>query len=55
MFPAATAADAFGRAHEWIAEHDIVLVDVSWSFDHDEDEPHVLSAYSTFEPDPEDD
>ncbi|RKN10938.1 hypothetical protein D7319_07305 [Streptomyces radicis] len=55
LFPAVTAADAFRKAHEWIAAHDVFLVDVSWGFDHDEDEPHVLSIYFTFELDPEED
>ncbi|MFB7271716.1 hypothetical protein [Streptomyces sp. NPDC056244] len=56
LFPATTAADAFRKASEWVAEHEVFLVDVSWGFDYDEDEPYVLSIYFTFElePEPED-
>ncbi|MEU9125432.1 hypothetical protein AB0C96_37350 [Streptomyces sp. NPDC048506] len=54
LFPATTAADAFAKAHEWVREHRIRLVDVSWDLLHDEDEPHCLSIYFTFELDPED-
>jgi hypothetical protein len=54
MFPAATAAEAFRKAHEWVGEHNVFLVDVSWDFAHDEDEPYTLSIYFTFELDPED-
>ncbi|WP_216591012.1 hypothetical protein [Streptomyces brasiliscabiei] len=53
LFPAVTAADAFRKAQEWVAEHDVFLVDVSWDFAHDEDEPCTLSVYFTFEPEPE--
>ncbi|SCK46917.1 hypothetical protein [Streptomyces sp. WMMB 322] len=54
LFPGVTAADAFRKAGEWVAEHDVFLTDVSWDFMHDEDEPFVLSAYFTFEPEPGD-
>ncbi|MEV6395453.1 hypothetical protein AB0M39_11845 [Streptomyces sp. NPDC051907] len=49
LFPATTAAGAFEKAHEWVREHRIRVVDVSWDFCHDEDEPHCLSIYFTFE------
>ncbi|MZE79492.1 hypothetical protein [Streptomyces xinghaiensis] len=55
LFPATTAAGAFGKAQEWVREHNVRLVDVSWDFLYDEDEPHVLSVYFTFEQDPEQD
>lgn len=55
LFPATTAAGAFGKAQEWVRDHNVRLVDVSWDFLYDEDEPHVLSVYFTFEPDPEED
>ncbi|MFI8308206.1 hypothetical protein ACIF80_33305 [Streptomyces sp. NPDC085927] len=55
LFPATTAAGAFGKAQEWVREHPVFLVDVSWNYACDEDEPYVLSVYFTFEPDPEDD
>ncbi|MFI6765163.1 hypothetical protein [Streptomyces sp. NPDC050355] len=54
LFPATTAADAFREAHEWVREHKVFLVDVSWDFALDEDEPYTLSIYFTFELDPED-
>ncbi|MFM9590237.1 hypothetical protein ACKI1J_14155 [Streptomyces scabiei] len=54
LFPATSAAEAFRRASVWVAEHAVFLVDVSWDFLHDEDEPYVLSVYFTFELDPED-
>ena len=55
LFPATTAAGAFRKAGEWVAEQDVFLVDVSWDFMHDEDEPFVLSVYFVFEAAPEDD
>ncbi|WP_329174660.1 hypothetical protein [Streptomyces sp. NBC_01477] len=55
FFTATTAAEVFKRAHEWVAEQKIFLVDVSWDFLHDEDEPYSLRIYFTFEFDPEDD
>ena len=53
LFPAATAADAFGKAQEWLREQDVRLVDVSWNHMDDEDQPYWLSVYFTFELDPE--
>jgi hypothetical protein len=55
LFPAATAAEAFRKACVWVGEHEVFLVDVSWDFLHDEDEPYTLSIYFTFELEPEDD
>jgi hypothetical protein len=37
-----------------VREHKALLVDVSWHFTHDEDEPYTLSISFTFELDPED-
>ncbi|MEU6882168.1 hypothetical protein [Streptomyces sp. NPDC046712] len=54
LFPATTAADAFKKAHEWVREHKIRVLDVSWDFFHDEDEPNCLTIYFMFELDPED-
>lgn len=54
FFPATTAAEAFGKAHAWVADHKVFLVSVSWDHLHDEDEPYVLSIYFTFELEPED-
>ncbi|MFC9228864.1 hypothetical protein ACFTZI_07820 [Streptomyces decoyicus] len=54
LFPGATAAEAFRKAHEWLREQNIRLVDVSWTVLGGEDEPYTLSIYFTFEPDPED-
>ncbi|MYU14945.1 hypothetical protein GTZ78_30745 [Streptomyces sp. SID8361] len=53
LFPAKTAADALRKASEWVAEYNVFLVDVSWDFAHDEEEPYTLSAYFTFERAPE--
>jgi hypothetical protein len=55
LFPATTAAEAFGKAQEWVAEHQVFLVDVSWDFAHGEDQPYTLSIYFMFELEPEDD
>jgi hypothetical protein len=52
MFLSATAAEAFKKAHEWVGEHKVRLLDVSWDMRHDEDEPYTLSIYFIFE-DPE--
>ncbi|MEV6782005.1 hypothetical protein [Streptomyces sp. NPDC051098] len=54
LFPAATAAEAFGKAQEWVAEQKVFLVDVAWDYAYDEDEPYTLSIYFTFELDTED-
>jgi hypothetical protein len=54
FFPATTAADAFKKAQEWVGAHEVFLVDVSWDYQHDEDEPYVLSIYFRFELEPED-
>ncbi|MGW2015258.1 hypothetical protein [Streptomyces sp. NPDC001927] len=54
LFPATTAAGAFKKAHEWVRDHNVRLVDVSWDAFHDEDEPYMLTIYFTFELDPED-
>ncbi|MFE6489270.1 hypothetical protein ACFVGN_40950, partial [Streptomyces sp. NPDC057757] len=54
LFTATTAAEAFGKAQAWVGEHDVFLIDVSWDFAHDEDEPCTLSIYFTFELEPED-
>ncbi|MFI7402507.1 hypothetical protein ACIBW9_18905 [Streptomyces sp. NPDC049541] len=54
LFPATTAAEAFKKAHEWVRDQSIHLVDVSWDFFHDEEEPYCLSIYFTFDLDPED-
>ncbi|MFE6166019.1 hypothetical protein ACFQ7F_44785 [Streptomyces sp. NPDC056486] len=54
LFFAATAADSFRKAHEWVGEHNVRLADLSWDFQHGEDEPYVLGIYFIFELDPED-
>jgi hypothetical protein len=53
LFPATTAAEAFGKAQEWVGENQVFLLDVSWDFAYDEDEPYTLSIYFTFELEPE--
>lgn len=55
LFPGTTAAEAFRKAHEWLREQSVRLVDVSWDFCPGEDEPYTLSIYFTFELEPEDD
>ncbi|GFE27367.1 hypothetical protein YWIDRAFT_07533 [Streptomyces sp. SceaMP-e96] len=54
LFLGATAAEAFGKAHEWLREQSVRLVDVSWTVLDGEDEPCTLSIYFAFELDPED-
>ncbi|MEU7429874.1 hypothetical protein AB0B07_03125 [Streptomyces sioyaensis] len=54
LFLGTTAAEAFRKAHEWLREQKVRLVDVSWTVSDGEDEPYTLSIYFTFEPDPED-
>lgn len=54
LFPGATSAEAFRKAHEWLREQSVRLVDVSWTVLDGEDEPYTLSIYFTFELDPED-
>ncbi|MER6011868.1 hypothetical protein [Streptomyces bluensis] len=54
LFPATTAAGAFAKAHAWVKEHEVFLVDVSWDFAYDEDQPYTLSIYFTFEQELED-
>jgi hypothetical protein len=53
MFLSATAAEAFRKAYEWVGEHKVRLIDVSWDMLDDEDEPYALSIYFGFELDPE--
>ncbi|MCC3650449.1 hypothetical protein LIX60_02830 [Streptomyces sp. S07_1.15] len=55
LFSATTAAGVFGKAQEWVREHNVRLVDVSWDFLYDEDEPYCLNVYFTFELDLEQD
>ncbi|MEU7853399.1 hypothetical protein [Nonomuraea sp. NPDC049141] len=49
LFPARTAAEAFGKAQEWVGAHNVFLVDVSWDHQTGEAEPFVLSIYFVFE------
>ncbi|WP_314178421.1 hypothetical protein [Streptomyces winkii] len=53
LFTGTTAADTFGKAQEWVGGHDVFLVDVSWDYAYDEDEPYTLSIYFTFELEPD--
>ncbi|WP_406724959.1 hypothetical protein WJ438_10255 [Streptomyces sp. GD-15H] len=53
-FPSTTAAGAFGKAQKWVREHNVFLVDVSWDYAYDEDEPYTLCVYSRLECGPED-
>ena len=53
LFGARTAAEVFAKAGQWVSEHDVFLVDVSWNWRHDEPEPFLLAVYFTFELDPE--
>ncbi|MYS22790.1 hypothetical protein GA0115240_144842 [Streptomyces sp. DvalAA-14] len=55
LFSARTAAEAFRDASEWVGEHNVKVIDVSWNFLWDEDLPNMLSVYFTFELEPEDD
>jgi hypothetical protein len=51
LFSARTAAGVFEKAHHWVSEHKVFLVDVSWNWAHDEREPFILAVYFTFERD----
>lgn len=53
LFLATTAADAFRKVQEWLAEQHVRVVDVSWDRLYGEDEPYVLTVYFIFELDPE--
>ena len=55
MFFAATQAEAFGKAHEWVGAHNIHVLDAAWNQMLDEEHPYVLTIYFTFEFDDEDD
>ncbi|MBZ6230113.1 hypothetical protein [Streptomyces olivaceus] len=54
MFMARSAAGAFGKVQEWVGENGVFLVDVSWAYLYDEDEPYTLTVYFRFELDDED-
>ncbi|OEV05123.1 hypothetical protein AN216_04395 [Streptomyces oceani] len=54
LFQGTTAAEAFRKAHEWVAGHDLLVQDVSWDYLYGNDEPHTLSLYFVFDLDPED-
>jgi hypothetical protein len=49
LFCAHTAAEVFAKARQWVSEHDVFLVDVSWNWAYDEPEPFTLAVYFTFE------
>ncbi|UNS98612.1 hypothetical protein MMF93_20720 [Streptomyces tubbatahanensis] len=53
LFVASTAAEVFRKAHEWVGEHDIRLVDVAWNCLCGEEQTYALSIYFAFELDPE--
>jgi hypothetical protein len=50
---ARTTAGVFAKAQQWVSEHNVFPVDVSWNWAHDEPEPFTLAVYFTFERDPE--
>jgi hypothetical protein len=52
LFPGRTPAEVFGKAQQWVGEHDVTIVDVSWNWAHDEPEPFTLAVYFTFEYNP---
>lgn len=45
MFMARTVAGAFGKVQKWVGENDVFLIDVSWAYLYDEDEPYTLTIY----------
>jgi hypothetical protein len=53
LFSARTTAEVFAKAQQWVSEHNVFLVDVSWNWAHDEPEPFTLAVYFTFERVPE--
>ena len=52
LFPGRTPSEVFAKAQQWVGEHDVTLVDVSWNSAHDEPEPFTLAVYFTFEYNP---
>jgi hypothetical protein len=52
LFPGRTPAEVFAKAQQWVGEHDVTLVDVSWNSAHDEPEPFTLAVYFMFEYNP---
>ena len=55
LFAARTAAEVFAKAQQWVSRHDVFLVDVSWTWAHDEPEPFTMAVYFSFVPEPEPD
>jgi hypothetical protein len=53
MFTGHTAAEVFAKAQDWVSQHSVFLVDVSWNWAQDEPQPFILSVYFTFELDPD--
>ncbi|ATL69364.1 hypothetical protein [Nocardia terpenica] len=49
QFSASTAAEVFGKAQHWISQHNVFLIDVSWTCAYGESEPFVLAVYFSFE------
>jgi hypothetical protein len=52
LFPGRTPAEVFAKAQQWVGEHDVKIVDVSWNWAYDEPEPFTLAVYFTFEYNP---
>jgi hypothetical protein len=52
LFPGRTPAEVFAKAQQWVGEHDVRIVDVSWNWAYDEPEPFTLAVYFTFEYNP---
>ena len=53
LFAGRTAAEVFAKVQQWVSQHGVFLVDVSWNWAPDEPRPFMLSVYFTFELDPD--
>jgi hypothetical protein len=49
LFSGRTNAEAFGKAQQWVSEHNVLMQDVSWKHMSNEPEPIVLSIFFYFE------
>ncbi len=54
MFFGRTNAEVFRKAHSWVDEHNVHLIDAAWDEMFGEAEPYVLTVYFNFEFEDED-
>lgn len=53
MFSAQTNAEAFDKAQQWLRDHKVTVVDVSWHYWTGESEPLTSSIYFQFDDEPD--